>query len=760
MSPADETDLARPELFINRELALLEFNRRVFEQALDERAPLLERLRFLTICSTNLDEFFEIRVSGLKQQLALGLELPGASDGIPPRELLSRVSEKAHQLVADQYLALNTQLLPALAQQGIQIPLRDQWNERQALWARRFFLREVAPVLTPVAIDPAHPFPRVLNKSLNFLVSLEGQDAFGRSAGVAVVNVPRSLPRIIPLARHSGKRQWTYVLLSSVIHAHIGELFPGMNVLGCYQFRVTRNSDLWVEEEEVDNLLQALEGELPRRHFGHAVRLEVANTCPQEMADFLLAEFGLTSQDLFRVHGPVNLHRLEAIYKEVDRPDLKYPPFVPGNSRRVEPGGDLFATLRKGDLLLHHPYQSFGTVIEFLRQAAKDPAVLAIKQTLYRTGKQSILVDILIEAARAGKDVTAVVELRARFDEAANIDLATRLQEAGVHVVYGIVGYKTHAKMLLVVRREGRRLKRYVHLSTGNYHPGTARAYTDLGLFTCDVEIGEDVHRLFSQLTGMGQVRRLSKLMQAPFTLQRGLIKLIDAEAEEARAGRPARIAAKMNSLTEPEIIQALYRASIAGVEIDLIIRGACCLRPGLPGISERIRVRSIVGRFLEHHRVYYFHAGGEERVFASSADWMYRNFFRRVEACFPFDDKDLRRRVLSETIEFALRDDAQAWLMQADGTYRRAKVRGEGFSMQQELLDKLAERVERPKERRPVQTDGPSGASAELESEADGVEQSGLLPEVGQGERVVKQPAVRKSKAKLAASRRQPKRR
>jgi polyphosphate kinase len=753
MSPQNDLDLARPELYINRELSLLEFNRRVFEQALDERTPLLERLRFLTICSTNLDEFFEIRVSGLKQQLELGLALPGAADGIPPRELLSRVSEKAHQLVADQYAALNNVLLPALALQDIQIPMREQWNERQALWARRYFLREVAPVLTPVAIDPAHPFPRVLNKSLNFLVSLEGQDAFGRSAGVAVVNVPRSLPRLIPLSRQTGKRQWTYVLLSSIIHAHIGELFPGMSVLGCYQFRVTRNSDLWVEEEEVDNLLQALEGELPRRHFGSAVRLEVANTCPQEMADFLLAEFGLTSQDLYRVHGPVNLHRLESIYREIDRPDLKYPSFVPGNSKRVESGGDLFALLRKGDLLLHHPYQSFGTVIEFLRQAAKDPAVLAIKQTLYRTGKQSVLVDLLIEAARAGKDVTAVVELRARFDEAANIDLATRLQEAGVHVVYGIVGYKTHAKLLLVVRREGRRLKRYVHLSTGNYHPGTARAYTDLGLLTCDAEIGEDVHNLFSQLTGMGRVRRLSKLMQAPFTLQHTLVERIEAEASEARAGRPARIAAKMNSLTEPGIIQALYAASMAGVEIDLIVRGACCLRPGLPGISEHIRVRSVIGRFLEHHRVYYFHAAGEESVFASSADWMFRNFFRRVEACFPIEDKDLRRRVLTETIELALLDDAQSWAMQTDGSYRRVKAGEKPVSMQLELLEKLSERIDRPKERRPA-------GSAEIEPKADVVEQGGLVAEVGQGQRMGRKPAVGKPKPKLAARRAQDKRR
>ncbi len=684
--------LDAPELYVNRELSLLEFNQRVLEQAKDETVPLLERLRYLTICTTNLDEFFEIRVSGLKQQVLLGVDRANGPDGMGPRELLGRIAERAHKLVEEQYHVLNETLLPLLAAEGIHLLTRDELNERQTTWVRSYFRREVQPVLTPVAIDPAHPFPRVLNKSLNFLVPLEGRDAFGRTNGIAVVNVPRSLPRLIPLPRHVGRGPHTFVMLSSVIHAAIGELFPGLDVTGCYQFRVTRNSDLWVEEEEVDDLLRALEGELPSRNYGDAVRLEVAHNCPPDMVKFLATEFRLGPADLYQVQGPVNLHRLSAIARETDRPDLKFKPFVPGLPRRLEYGEDMFAALRRGDVLVHHPYQSFAPVIDLLRQAAADHDVLAIKQTLYRTGEESAIVDALIAAARAGKEVTVVVELFARFDERANIDLATRMQRAGVNVVYGIVGYKTHAKLILVVRREGKRLRRYAHVGTGNYHAGTARLYTDLGLFTCDADIGEDVHQIFLQLTGMGRVRKLKKMLQAPFTLAPRLLELVDEEIVEAKAGRPARIVIKSNAVTEPRMIHKLYEASRAGVKVDLIVRGACSLRPGVPGTSDNITVRSIIGRFLEHHRIFRFYAGGREVVYLSSADLMARNFYRRVEAAIPLDDDDLKNRVIAEALEGTLEDNTQAWVMQADGSYKRQRPgRAKPRAIQDVLLLKLA---------------------------------------------------------------------
>jgi polyphosphate kinase len=697
MADAPSPDLADPALYVNRELCLLEFNRRVLEQAKDTTLPLLERLRFLTICSTNLDEFFEIRVAGLKQQVAFGLA-PVGPDGLQPRETLVRVGEAAHALVTEQYRVLNEELLPALEAEGIRLLKRQDWNAKQQRWMKRYFLDEVLPVLTPMGLDPAHPFPRILNKSLNFVVSLEGKDAFGRGSGLAVVQVPRSLPRVVALPREVTKLPRDFVLLSSIIHAHVRELFAGMKVLGCYQFRVTRNSDLWVDEEEVDNLLQALKGELPSRRYGDAVRLEVADTCPDEIAQFLLNKVALAPADLYRVNGPVNLHRLVAVYDKAERPDLKYPPFVPGTRRRVQHAGDLFETLRRGDLLLHHPFESFSPVVELVRQAAADPAVLAIKQTLYRTGPDSPVVAALIDAARAGKEVTAVIELRARFDEEQNIDLATRLQDAGANVVYGIVGYKAHAKLLMIVRREVRRLRRYVHLGTGNYHVKTTRAYTDIGLLTCDREIGEDVHRLFLQLTGLGKSTRLKRLLQSPFTLHSTLLELIAKEAERAAKGQDARIMAKLNSLSEPSIIQALYRASRAGVSIDLIVRGVCCLRPGVKGVSENIRVRSIVGRFLEHERVYYFHNGGDPKVFCASADWMQRNFFRRVETCFPVDDTRLRARVVEETLTRYLEDNTQAWILQSDGRYKRAKPTTQRpRTAQTELLEELAEPVGAP---------------------------------------------------------------
>ena len=814
----DAISLTSPDLYINRELSLLAFNRRVLEQARDPDTPLLERLKFLCISSTNLDEFFEIRVAGLKQKLESGSVETG-SDGLTPQEALAQISAEAHDLVDLQYRVLNDELIPALESEQIRFLRRSDWGETQAQWVQKYFSQELMPVLSPLGLDPAHPFPRILNKSLNFIVSLEGKDAFGRSGGIAIVQAPRSLPRLIRLPESSGAGPYDFVFLSSVIHAHVDELFPGMKVTGCYQFRVTRNSDLFVDEEEIDDLMRAMEGELLSRRYGDAVRLEVADNCSRRMADFLLAQFGLTEADLYQVNGPVNLNRLIAIADLVERPDLKYPPFKPsrptalprlirlpessgagpydfvflssvihahvdelfpgmkvtgcyqfrvtrnsdlfvdeeeiddlmramegellsrryGDAVRLEVADNcsrrmadfllaqfglteadlyqvngpvnlnrliaiadlverpdlkyppfkpsrptalpaehnIFEILRRQDVLLHHPFESFAPVLDFLRQAATDPQVLAIKQTLYRTGPDSAVVDALVAAARNGKEVTVVVELRARFDEEANIQLANRLQEAGAHVTYGVVGYKTHAKMILVTRREGRRLRHYVHLGTGNYHARTARLYTDYGLLTADKIIGEDVRRIFQQLTSLGKVKPLRKLLQSPFTLHKALIEKIEREAALARQGKRARISAKMNALIEPQIIQALYAASQAGVRIDLIVRGVCCLRPGVPGVSERIQVRSIVGRFLEHTRVFHFRNDGNEELWLSSADWMDRNFFRRVETCFPVEDPTLRKQIMKEGLELYLADNTQAWVLHRDGHYRRQRPRG-----------------------------------------------------------------------------------
>ncbi|MCA9601562.1 MAG: polyphosphate kinase 1 [Myxococcales bacterium] len=679
------SDLNAPELYLNRELSILEFQKRVLAQATDPNTPLLERLRFLTICSTNLDEFFEIRVAGLKQQETFGLSQT-ASDGRTPSEALGAVSRVAHGIINEQYRALSEDLLPALEKERIRILRRNEWTNKQKNWLRWYFEAEVLPVLTPVGLDPSHPFPQILNKSLNFVVLLDGKDAYGRSAGTAVLQVPRTLPRIIQLPS-SNDHSLDVVLLSSVIHDNIGDTFPGMTVKGCYQFRVTRNSELFVDEEEADDLLSALRGELPSRKYGEAVRLEVADDCPASVCEFLLDRFDLEQRDLFQVNGPVNLHRLAALYDLVDRPDLKYKTFIPRVPEGYDQDGNIFTLIRERDLLLHHPFESFLPVMHLLREAARDPNVIAIKQTLYRTDADSPVVAALIDAARAGKEVTAVVELRARFDEAANIDLATRLQQAGANVVYGVVGYKTHAKMLLVVRREGTRLRRYVHLGTGNYHTRTVRAYTDFGLLTCKKQISEDVHRMFLQLTGLGKAKKLGKLLQSPFTLHKTILRLVSTEADEARAGRKAYILAKMNALNDPEIIRALYRASQAGVRIDLIVRGVCCLRPGVKGVSENIRVRSVVGRFLEHARVFHFHAAGQKLTFLSSADWMERNLHRRVEASVPVEDATLRERVLKEGLEQYLTDTKNSWILDADGSYAPAKSGSRSFSAQEALL-------------------------------------------------------------------------
>ena len=600
-------------------------------------------------------------------------------------------------LVEAQYKLLNEVLLPKLADEGIHFRRRKDWTAPQKLWIRDYFFRELLPVLTPIGLDPAHPFPKVLNKSLNFAVELDGRDAFGRSSGAAIVQAPRALPRLIRLPAGVAGSGYDFVFLSSILHAHVGELFSGMNVLGCYQFRVTRNSDLFVDEEEVTNMRIALQGELLHRHFGDAVRLEVADSCSERMAEFLLQQFGLDANDLYRVAGPVNLYRLREVPDQVERPELKYPAFQPGLPAALEDKSDLFEVLARQDVLLHHPYQSFTPVINFIRTAATDPQVIAIKQTVYRTGTDSELMEILIDAARRGKEVTVVVELMARFDEEANLNWAARLEEVGAHVVYGVVGHKTHAKMSLIVRREEtaegvRSLKRYVHLATGNYHPRTARLYTDFGLMTSNEEICADANDVFQQLTGLGRAGKLRHVWQSPFSLHKGVVAAIRNEARLATEGKPARIVAKMNSLLEPVIIEELYAASGAGVKIELLVRGVCGLKPGIPGLSENIRVRSIVGRFLEHSRIFNFHNDGADDTWLASADWMDRNFFRRIELCFPILDPALKRRVIREGLLPYLADNCQAWEMDADGGYARVKPRrGRRRSAQEELLYTLA---------------------------------------------------------------------
>src|SRR5690349_11574822 len=669
----DAPDLKAPQHYINRELSFLEFNQRVLDQAFDESVPLLERLRFLCISCSNLDEFFEIRVAGLKQLQELGGgQLSADAMSIP--EQLTAIHDRTTRLVADQYRCLNELLLPKLAAEGVPLLGRSDWSSEASEWLEQYFEREIEPVLSPLGLDPARPFPRIQNKSLNFIVRLEGKDAFDRDSTLAIVQAPRSLPRVVPLPGSGTTR--ACVLLSTIMQAFVHKLFTGIRVIGCYQFRVTRNSDLFVDDEEIDDLRRALEGELAHRRYGAAVRLETSDDCPEDMVKFLQAQFASNGLDTYPVAGPVNLNRLSAVYDLVQRPDLKYPIFTPGVPKRLVGATDLFAMIRQKDVLLEHPFESFAPVMDFLRQAAADPQVLAIKQTLYRAGHDSPLVDALVAAANAGKDVTVIVELRARFDEEANIELSNRLQEAGAHVMYGVVGYKTHAKLLLVVRREQGGIRRYCHLGTGNYHPKTARAYTDYGLFTCKDEIGQDVHELFLQLTSLTQTPRLSCLLQSPFGLHEAVLAKLERESDHARAGRPSRVIAKMNALVDPQVIEALYRASRAGVQIDLIVRGVCALRPGIPGVSENIRVRSIVGRFLEHSRVFYFGNDGASELYLASADWMERNFFRRIEIAFPVREQTHHERILRD-LNYYLADNVHAWTLERDGRYTHSQ-RGE----------------------------------------------------------------------------------
>ena len=679
-----------PEHFFNRELQALEFNRRVLAMAEDRTVPLLERLRFLCIVSSNLDEFFEIRLSGVKEQIKLGAAAAGP-DGLTPLEVFRQVAARAQGIVERQYRLLNEEILPGLAKEGIRFLRRSEWTSSQQEWIRDYFFREMMPVLTPIGLDPAHPFPRVFNKSLNFAVELEGRDAFGRDSRAAIVQAPRVLPRVIRLPKSVAQGPNDFIFLTSILHQHVGELFAGMNVLGCYQFRVTRNSDLFVEEEEVKDLRKALQGELPQRHFGDAVRLEVADNMSEAMTRFLLSQFGLEGDDLYAVSGPVNLVRLMSIPEQVNRPDLEFPPFTPGLPKALAKGRDLFACIRKGDLLLHRPFQSFTPVIEFLREAAVDPLVVAIKLTVYRTGTDSVIMQTLVEAARLGKEVTVVVELMARFDEEANINWAARLEEVGAHVVYGVVAHKTHAKMALVVRREAGKLVRYVHVGTGNYHPRTAKLYTDFDLLSAREALCADVNEVFQQLTGLGRASKMQLLWQSPFTLHQKVLEAIEAETRHAKARKPARIIAKMNALLEPQIIEALYKASQAGVKIDLVVRGVCALRPQVKGLSENIRVRSIVGRFLEHTRIFHFR-NGEASVWLSSADWMDRNFFRRIELAVPVLDAKLRKRIVDEGLKPYLQDNVQAWEMQPDGGYKRCKRgRKKTRQAQAELMKALA---------------------------------------------------------------------
>ncbi|MDC1436816.1 polyphosphate kinase 1 [Gammaproteobacteria bacterium] len=692
VSPTTKLDLNNPDYFINRELSLLEFNRRVLIQAKDKKMPILERLFFLCIASSNMDEFFEIRVSGLKQQVSYGSTQRGP-DNLSPSEQLELINQVAHELQASQYKILNDEVLPAMAIEDIHFLHHDRWNQTQAAWIKKYFNRELLPVLSPVGLDPAHPFPKVLNKSLNFIITLEGKDAFGRNSGIAIVQAPRALPRLIQLPASCASHKYDFVFLSSIIHKHATDLFPGMAVTGSYEFRATRNSDLYVSEEEAGDLMRALEGELPSRRFAEAVRLEVTNRCPQEIIDFLMHKFNLQPTDVYAVDGPVNLDRMMAVHKMVNRPELQFPPFTARLQKRLLHSDNIFETIKKGDILLHHPFQSFSPVVDFIRQAATDPDVLAIKQTLYRTGDDSTIVEALIAAAHAGKEVTVVIELRARFDEEENIELANELQNAGVHVSYGVVGHKTHAKMILVIRREGRQLKRYVHLGTGNYHAKTARLYTDIGMLSSDSAITDDVQKVFQQLTALGKAGRLKKVLQAPFTLHKSMLEFIQIETENARKGETARIIAKMNSLVEPEIIKALYKASQAGVKVDLIVRGICCLRPSIKGVSDNIQVRSIIGRFLEHSRIFYFYNGGDIQLFGSSADWMDRNFFRRIETCFPIEEKRMIKKIVKECLHNYLTDNTQSWILQADGSYKKNILAGnKAKSAQQSLLKTYTE--------------------------------------------------------------------
>ncbi|MES2504446.1 MAG: polyphosphate kinase 1 [Myxococcota bacterium] len=658
-------------MYLDRDLSQLSFHSRVLELAEDINIPILERLKFLCISSSNLDEFFEIRVASLKQK---------ALAGLGNHELLAQISREAHQLVEKQYHILNNVLRPLLTQEGIQLNRRSEWTTRHEQWTSEYFTQELLPILSPIGLDPAHPFPKIPNKSLNFIVALEGKDAFGREIGMAVVPAPRALPRLIRVPAAYTEMEYEFISLAAIIRAHVHILFPDMQVTQSYQFRVTRNSNLFVDEEEVEDLLTSLEGELPSRRYGDAVRLEIESDCPERLVEFLRHHFLLTPEDVYCVNGPVNLSRLSILEELVDRPALKYPTLTP-NHQTIS-----FASLQKSDLLMLHPFESFAAIADLLKQASQDPDVLVIKQTLYRTGADSVIVDYLLDAARLGKEVMVVIELRARFDEEANISLAARLQQAGVHVVYGVVGYKTHAKMLLIVRREATGLTRYVHLGTGNYHSKTTRQYTDYSFLTCDAAFGDDVHQIFMELTGLSKVGELQKCLDAPFLLRKAFKDKIEREIAHKNAGRPAHIKAKMNGLADLEMMELLEKAAQAGVQVDLIVRGMCSLKP-----AANLKIRSVLGRFLEHARVYYFENNGDPEVYLSSADLMTRNLSQRIEVAFPIENAELQKRVIHESIDLYWLDNSASFDLQEDGSYRRSAVIGEKISAQEKLLLELA---------------------------------------------------------------------
>jgi len=706
-SPEDRTSALREKAaqtaalnLLDRERSLLQFNRRVLAQARRADVPLLERLRYVTIVSSNLDEFFEVRVADYIE----AVRQPGS--GITQADLAA-VAQAAHELIDEQYALFNHEVMPALEAEGIVVLNHDQRNAAQRQWVETFFEQQVRPLLVPLSLDPSHPFPQVANKSLNFIARIGGRDAFGRENQIAIVKVPRVLARVIrlPAALTPGKQG--FVLLTSVIRAHLAVLFPGRTVESFSQFRVTRDSDLEVDEDDVTNLRQALRSGLTLRHFGQAIRLEVVSTCPDELTRFLLEQFGLPEVALYKVNGPVNLVRLNQLIDQAEAEHLRFPPFEPRwPDRRLPLGRSIFAQLRQRDVLLHHPFESFEPVVQFLREAVHDPDVLAIKQTIYRTGAQSVLMDLLIEAARRGKEVLAVVELKARFDEEANINWAERLEAVGAQVVYGIVGLKTHAKMLLVTRREivrpekethkGKspaqtRLRRYAHLSTGNYNPRTARMYTDLGYLTADPGLTADADAVFLQLASQTQVKAPKYLVTAPLGLHQRMLQHLQQVAEAAREGKPARVVVKINALTDPQLTHALIETGMAGASIDLIVRGACMLPPGVPGRTDNIRVRSIIGRFLEHTRVMYFRWGesdDDEVLYLSSADWMSRNMFRRIELAWPVRDPLLRQRVIDEALVPYLHDKRDAWLLDSGGRYKR--VSEGGASAQRALMQRL----------------------------------------------------------------------
>ena len=667
---------------LDRDGSILAFNERVLDWAKRPEVPLLERLRYLCIVSSNLDEFFEVRAD-----LHMSAFRNGDAKGIYNTKTFETVYNTARDLVAEQYSLYNAVLLPSLHKVGIKLLSHGERNLAQKKWVQDYFRREVKPLLVPVGLDPAHPFPQVANKSLNFIVHLSGKDAFGKSNDIAIVKVPRVLPRVIPLPAKVAGHGKAFVLLSSVIRAHLNDLFPGREVGQFSQFRVTRNSDLSVDEEEVENLRTALRKGLQHRQYGQALRLEVSDSCAEHLSDFLLKQFSLPKSALFRAAGPVNLVRLSQLIDLVDDPALLFPAYQSSFPKQLKQGESIFARMQKGDVLIHQPFESFDGVLAFLKEAVEDPQVLAIKQTIYRTGSDPAMMNLLREAVRRGKEVTAVVELKARFDEEANINWAEQLESVGAQVVYGVVGLKTHAKMLLVTRREGRVLKRYGHLSTGNYNPRTAKLYTDLSYLTCDARMTADMDTLFVHLASPSRLGRMNKLWAAPFLLQKNMVEKIESVGAAAAKGLPARIVAKMNSLTDPVLIHALISAGQKGAQIDLIVRGACMLPAGIPGKTDNIRVRSIIGRFLEHSRVFFFEADTVQDIYLSSADWMTRNMTRRVELAWPVLELSLRQRLIDECLLAYLHDTRNAWTLDADGKYRRVEKQGRKPQSAQALL-------------------------------------------------------------------------